>query len=147
MRLLQELRGILKASTPAPSRYGWRHSELAPHLFGVSGYSPEELSGDREFVLSALAPQLDFLDPVKEYGTSLADLPPQERKKFLDRDAEFAQKVKESVHKQWLLPFLQILTGEIPGYLSAGGGTLRVARPVRVLSSAASLSPTPPRVT
>jgi len=129
MRLLQELRGVLRGSAPAPSRYGWRHSELAPHLLGASGYLPEELATDREFVLSALAPQLDFLDPAKEYGMSLADMPPQERKKFLDRDAEFAQRVRESIHKQWLLPFLQILTGEIPGYLSAGGGALRMARP------------------
>jgi hypothetical protein len=67
-----------------------------------------------------------ILHGLGEHGVSLQDLPANLRKSFASSDADLADKAQK-VAKQWLLPFLQVITGNHPGYLNLNRGVLSIA--------------------
>ncbi len=77
------------------------------------------------------APDLSVLDFEKQFDVSLADLPAGKRKRLAERDEEVAKKIEEQVYKQWLLPFLAILSDSGEGYASWQAGKLTLTLPDR----------------
>jgi len=66
-----------------------------------------------------------ILHGLGEHGVSLQDLPANLRKSFASSDADLADKAQK-VAKQWLLSFLQVITGSHPGYLNLNRGVLSI---------------------
>ncbi|MEG5175920.1 hypothetical protein [Microcoleus sp. B3-D7] len=66
-----------------------------------------------------------ILHGLGEHGVSLQDLPANLRKSFASSDADLADKAQK-IAKQWLKPFLQVITGNHPGYLNLNGGALSI---------------------
>jgi hypothetical protein len=105
-----------------PTRYGWNHQALVKELPDLS----DDL--DLEAIAGATEPNLTpILDPFREYGTSMAELPAGVRKKFAESDEATSTKARELL-KQWLIPLLNVLTGKV-GYLSLSSGILRITIP------------------
>lgn len=118
--LLTILGKLFKAKPP--TRFGWNHQALIQELPTLS----QEL--DRTAISKAIKPDLSVLNPTAEYGEDINNLPPFVRKKFNDSDGRTAQQIANNVLKQWLIPFLDILQGEI-GYLTLAKGTLTITTP------------------
>ena len=72
------------------------------------------------------------LKPSQPYLPNMARIliiyPPSVRKKFNNSDTQTAQQIADNVLKQWLMPFLDILQGEV-GYLTLSQGTLTITMP------------------
>jgi len=66
-----------------------------------------------------------ILHGLGEHGVSLQDLPANLRKSFASSDANLADKAQK-IAKQWLKPFLQVITGNHPGYLNLNRGVLSI---------------------
>ncbi len=66
-----------------------------------------------------------ILHGLSEHGVSLQDLPSNLRKSLAASDSQLADKAQE-IAKQWLLPFLQVLMGDQPGYLNLNRGVLSI---------------------
>ncbi|NJL54780.1 hypothetical protein HC928_05970 [bacterium] len=79
---------------------------------------------DLDALQQALAPDLSCLNWTADYGVDLGDLPAGVRRKLKERDAQTATRLAEVI-KQWLLPVIRVLQGEV-GYLSLSYGTLTV---------------------
>lgn len=120
--LLTALRRLIAGEVKQPNRFGWNHHKLLAQLPALS----DDL--DVEAVASALEPDLSLIDPTAEYGVSAAELPAGVRKKFTESDDTMAEKVRATLLKQWLIPFLRVLTGK-PGYLTLSYGELTITTP------------------
>ena len=118
--LLTALGRLFKAKPPA--RFGWDHQALIQELSTLS----QEL--DRTAISKAIEPDLSVLNPTAEYGEDISNLPTSVRKKFNNSDAHTAQQISDNVLKQWLIPFLDILQGEV-GYFTLAKGTLTITTP------------------
>ena len=118
--LLTILGRLFKAKPP--TRFGWNHQALIQKFPALS----QEL--DRTAILKAIEPDLSVLNPTAEYGEDINDLPTSVRKKFNDSDTKTAQYIAENVLKQWLMPFLDILQGEV-GYFTLSQATLIITIP------------------
>jgi hypothetical protein len=118
--LLSRLKEIFEAKQP--DRYGWDGKELKAEL---SRLVPDDL--DIKAVKRLLAPDLDFLNPVAEYGESIEDLPAGTRKRFSEKDSTLSEKAEKIVLKQWLPEFIGSLRGT--GYLSLDRGKLSLSFP------------------
>ncbi|MEO1184098.1 MAG: PriCT-2 domain-containing protein, partial [Cyanobacteria bacterium J06636_27] len=120
--LLTKIKSLLTKGEKAPTRYGWNFEHLKELL-------PIPESIDLAKVAEATVPDLSVLNPVKEYGEDIDNLPAGVRKKFQKRDNETADKVKQSVLKQWILPLLEILKGDCTGYISCDFNNLTITTP------------------
>lgn len=80
--LLNHLDGTTKAG-----RYGLNHTEAVKRLGDVQAI-------DIAAIEQILQPDLSFLNTTAEYGVDLADLPPNLRKKFADRDRNGASTLR-----------------------------------------------------
>ena len=129
--LLTKIKSILSKGEKAPSRYGWSWEHLKELL-----EIPENI--DLVALEEATAPQLDVLNPTLEHGVNIADLPTGVRKKFQKRDTETAEKVKQTVLKQWILPLISVLSGDSIGYISANFNNLTITTPNNRLAEIAA---------
>ncbi len=118
--ILTTLGRLLKAKPP--TRFGWNHQALMQEFPTL----PEHLN--KTAILNAIEPDLSVLNPTAEYGEDINNLPPSVRKKFNDSDAQTAQHIADNVLKQWLMPFLDILQGEV-GYFTLSQATLTIITP------------------
>ena len=118
--LLTTLGKLFKAKPP--TRFGWNHQALIRELPAL----PKQL--DKKAILKAVEPNLSVLNPTAEYGEDINNLPTFVRKKFNNSDTETAQHIADSVLKQWLIPFLDVLQGEV-GYLTLSQATLTITVP------------------
>ncbi|NJL83893.1 MAG: hypothetical protein HC890_14880, partial [Chloroflexaceae bacterium] len=116
---LSRLRLLLTGAIKQPDRYGWHHHQLQEQLAALL---PADL--DLDVLQQALAPDLSCLNWTADYGVDLGDLPAGVRRKLKERDAQTATRLAEVI-KQWLLPVIRVLQGEV-GYLSLSYGTLTV---------------------
>jgi hypothetical protein len=129
---LSRLKEIFEAKQP--DRYGWDGKELRAEL---SPLLPDDL--DIEAVKRLLAPDLDFLNPVAEYGESIEDLPAGTRKRFSTKDSDLSETAGDRVLKQWLPELIGTLQGT--GYLSLNRGVLTLSFPddrLRAIARAAA---------
>lgn len=119
--LLSQLKEMLTGEAKAPTMHGWSHHQLVEQLKPLA-------SGviDLEAIARMVGPVDDILNPSKEYGMELADLPARLRKQLLDKDAEASQKVRDRVLQQFLMPLIEILRG--------GRGTLSLQRGALTIS-------------
>lgn len=76
---------------------------------------PSIASIDIGAIERALMPNFGFLNSTGEYGVDLADLPPQLRKQFADRDSDLAEQAEGNLVKNWLPDLLRIVAGQVPG--------------------------------
>jgi hypothetical protein len=129
--LLTKIKAILTKGEKAPTRYGWSWEHLKKLL-----EIPENI--DLAALEVATAPDLSTLNPTKEHGVDIADLPAGIRKKFQKRDAEIAEKVNKTVLKQWILPLISVLTGDSIGYISADFNNLTITTPNNRLAEIAA---------
>ncbi len=106
-----------------PTKFGWNHWALTERLKPVL---PKDL--DWSAIAPATEPDLDVLNPVSEYGEDIRDMPQEVKKLMTDPDHRTAARIEAETLKQWILPFLQVLSGE-PGYLSKSGGRLTITIP------------------
>lgn len=120
--LLTKIKSLLTKGEKAPTRYGWNYEHLK-QLLEV----PSDI--DLAFLAEITAPDLAALNPTNEHGVDIADLPVGVRKKFQKRDNETAEKVQQTVLKQWILPLLEILKGDCIGYVSADFNQLTITTP------------------
>jgi hypothetical protein len=120
--LLTALRRLIAGEVKQPNLFGWNHHKLIEQLPPL----PNDL--DEEALASVLEPDLEILDPTSEYGVPAAELPAGSRKKFTESDETTANKVRQQVLKQWLMPFLRVLKAE-KGYLTLSYGELTVTTP------------------
>ena len=107
----------------APTRFGWSHEALTERLKPVW---PEDLDWDA--LAQATEPNLDALNPTKEYGCDIQDMPKAVKKLMTDPDHQTAGRIEAETIKQWILPFLEVLSGGT-GYLSKSGGLLTITVP------------------
>ncbi|MGK7934423.1 MAG: hypothetical protein AB4206_01215, partial [Xenococcaceae cyanobacterium] len=107
----------------APTRFGWNHEGLSSRLKPVL---PDDIDWDG--IAKATEPNLDALNPTLEYGCDIQDLPKSVKKMMNDSDHNTAGRIEAETIKQWILPFLNILSGEA-GYLSKSGGVLTITVP------------------
>ncbi len=110
-------------SEKAPTRFGWSHEALTERLKPVL---PEDLDWDG--LAQATEPNLDALNPTKEYGCDIQDMPKAVKKFMTDPDHQTAGRIEAETLKQWIKPFLNILAGGT-GYLSKSGGLLTITVP------------------
>ena len=110
-------------SEKAPTRFGWSHEALTERLKPVL---PKDL--DLDALAQATEPNLDALNPTKEYGCDIQDMPKAVKKLMTDPDHQTAGRIEAETLKQWILPFLNILAGGT-GYLSKSGGMLTITVP------------------
>lgn len=122
--LLTTLHSYLSGEQKQPNKYGWKNAQIRAAL-------PPPLEGiDVNAITEALAPNLDsLLDTVPELGVSLADLPPQVRKRFCDSDTVIAKQVSRELALNWLPDFLDVLLGNVVGALRIQYGTLTITLP------------------
>ena len=118
--LLSTLNELFKAKPP--TLFGWNHQALIKEFPTVS----ENL--DKTAILKAIEPDLSLLNPTAEHGEDINNLPPSVRKRFNDSDDQTAQQIADNVLKQWLMPFLDILQGQV-GYLNLSQATLTITIP------------------
>ncbi len=107
----------------APTRFGWSHEALTQRLKPVL---PQDL--DDSAIAQATEPNLDALNPTKEYGCDIQDMPKAVKKLMTDPDHQTAGRIEAETIKQWILPLLEVLSGET-GYLSKSGGLLTITVP------------------
>ena len=88
--------------------YGLDHDAVVTLLGTLAAVEPGAIE-------RVLHPNLSFVNSTVEYGVDLADLPPQLRRKFADRDFELAEQAQQQVLKQWLPDLLRVLQGDIKG--------------------------------
>ncbi|NJN12981.1 MAG: hypothetical protein HC815_35650 [Richelia sp. RM1_1_1] len=129
--LLTICKSILTLGEKAPTRYGWSWEHLKELL-----EFPENI--DLAALEEATAPQLDVLNPTQEHGVDIADLPAGVRKNFQKRDTETADRVRQTVLKQWILPLLEILKGDSIGYITADFNNLIITTPNNRLAEIAA---------
>lgn len=103
-------------------KFGLTHAQVLKQLPEPPALKITELE-------QALRPDLSFLNTTADYGMELADLPPQLRKKFSDRDSDMAEQAGQRVIKQWFPDLLRVLTGQLQGALSLKQGLLTIALP------------------
>ena len=120
--LLTKIKSILTKGEKAPTRYGWSYHHLKELLV-----VPENI--DLAALAEATTPDLAVLNPTKEYGDDIADLPAGVRKRFQRRDSETADKLKETVLKQWVLQLIEVLQGSSNRYIRAGFNELVITTP------------------
>ncbi|AFZ22204.1 hypothetical protein [Allocoleopsis franciscana] len=120
--LLTALRQLIAGVIKQPNRFGWNHHALLRQLPEL----PADI--DLEAIASVLEPDLEILDPTAEYGLSAAELPAGWRKKFTESDEATAEKIRTTLLKQWLMPFLRVLRGE-KGYFTLSYGVLTITTP------------------
>lgn len=133
--LLTALHCYLSGEQKQPNKYGWKNAQIRAALPTLEGI-------DVNAIAEALAPNLDsLLDTVPELGVSLADLPPQVRKRFSDSDAAVADRVGRELALNWLPDFLDVLLGNVVGALRIQYGTLTITLPdLRLVEIAQSAS-------
>lgn len=119
--LLTKIKSLLTKGEKAPTRYGWSNENLH-QLLKVPDIDLVKLA-------EATIPNLDALNPTNEHGVDIADLPAGVRKRFQQFDNETANKVSQTVLKQWILPLLEILKGDCIGYLSCDFNNLIITTP------------------
>ncbi|MDJ0571421.1 MAG: hypothetical protein QNJ53_20560 [Pleurocapsa sp. MO_192.B19] len=107
----------------APTRFGWSHGALTERLKPVL---PEDLELDA--LALATEPNLDALNPTKDYGCDIQELPKEVKKLMTEPDHQTAVRVEAETLKQWIVPFLKVLSGGT-GYLSKSGGLLTITVP------------------
>ncbi|MEM9925104.1 MAG: hypothetical protein AAF915_15360 [Cyanobacteria bacterium P01_D01_bin.50] len=129
--LLTKIKSILTKGEKAPTRYGWSFEHLK-ELLKV----PDSI--DLAALEEATAPDLSTLNPTSEHGVDIADLPAGVRKKFQKRDAETADKINQTVLKQWILPLISVLSGDSIGYISADFNNLTITTPNNRLAEIAA---------
>jgi len=117
--LLCSLKDLLDGSVKQPNKFGWSHNQLIKQLPTVDV--------DLVALEEATRPDLSDLNSVGEYGEDISNLPRQLRKRFNDSDSQTAEHLKQSLLKQWILPFVTILNGTANGYISFRGKTLTIA--------------------
>lgn len=117
--LLCRLKDLLDGSVKQPNKFGWSHNQLIKQLPTVDV--------DLVALEEATRPDLSDLNTVGEYGENISNLPRQLRKRFNDSDSQTAEHLKQSLLKQWILPFVTILNGTANGYISLRGRTLTIA--------------------
>lgn len=122
--ILTALRRLITGEVKQPNRFGWNHHKLIEQLPADADIDLIDLDA----LASALKPDLEILDPTAEYGVSAAELPAGMRKKFTESDNTTADKVRTTLLKQWLMPFLRVLNGK-PGYLTLTYGQLTITTP------------------
>ena len=110
-------------SEKAPTRFGWSHGTLIERLKPAS---PDELNW--EAIALATEPNLDALNPTKKYGCDIQELPKEVKKLMTDPDHQTAGRIEAETLKQWIIPFLKVLSGGT-GYLSKSGGLLTITVP------------------
>lgn len=126
--LLEQVQGIAAALLPYLNgegplgKFGLSHQEVVQQL-------PESSGVDLAALTQVLQPDLSFLNTTAAYGTDLADLPPHLRKRFSEKDAELAEQAVQRVLKQWLPELVQVLTGQIQGFLYLDAEGLRITLP------------------
>lgn len=120
--LLTKIKSLLTKREKAPTRYGWSYHHLKELLV-----VPENI--DLAALAEATTPDLAVLNPTKEYGENIADLPAGIRKRFQKRDSETANKLKETILKQWILQLIEILQGNSNGYINADFNKLVITTP------------------
>ena len=120
LKLSSLLRG--EGITGKNKRYGLNHQEVMAALPEL----PTDL--DLTQIAALLSPDLSLLDPTREYGVNMADLPRNVRRMFAERDTSIADKVREQVPKQWLLQLVAAMKGD-GGYLSLHNGELKISLP------------------
>jgi hypothetical protein len=108
--LLTALHPYLSGEQKQP-KYGWKDAQIRETLPKVEGI-------DATAIASALAPDLDeFLNPGKEYGVDLTEMPRDIRKRLSDPDATTAERVSRDMGLNWLPDFLNVLLGNVVGSL------------------------------
>jgi len=108
--LLTALHPYLSGEQKQP-RYGWKDAQIRETLPKVEGINAAAIA-------SALAPDLDeFLNPGKEYGVDLTEMPRDIRKRLSDSDATTAERVSRDMALNWLSDFLNVLLGNVVGSL------------------------------
>lgn len=131
--LLTTIKGLFAKTYKAPSRFGWNYHQLKELL-----PAPEDI--DLATLAEITLPDLSLLNPTKEYGEDIANLPANLRKQFQKKDSQSAQSLKESVLKQWILQLIEILQGTQLGYISADFTKLSITIPdtrlIEILQSA-----------
>ncbi|MGA9381201.1 MAG: bifunctional DNA primase/polymerase [Phormidium sp.] len=116
--LLSKLKDLLDGSVKQPNKFGWSHNKLMKKL--------TKCDVDLVALLEATRPDLSELNTVGEYGEDISNLPRHLRKRFNDSDSETAEHLRQSLLKQWILPFVTILNGTANGYISLRGKTLTI---------------------
>lgn len=119
--LLTKIKSLLTKGEKAPTRYGWSNENLH-QLLKVPDVDLVKLA-------EATIPNLDALNPTNEHGVDIADLPAGVRKRLQKRDNVTADKVRQSVLKQWILQLLEILKGDCTGYISCDFNNLIITTP------------------
>ena len=119
--LLTKIKSLLTKREKAPTRYGWSNENLH-QLLKVPDIDLVKLA-------EATIPNLDALNPTNEHGVDITDLPAGVRKRFQQFDNETANKVHQTVLKQWILPLLKILKGDCTGYISCDFNNLTITTP------------------
>ncbi|MEM6399790.1 MAG: hypothetical protein AAF757_06090, partial [Cyanobacteria bacterium P01_D01_bin.116] len=129
--LLTKIKAILTKGEKAPTRYGWSYEHLKELL-----KIPQNI--DLAALEEATAPDITAINPTKEHGVDIADLPSCVRKKFQQRDGKTADTVDKTVLKQWILPLISVLSGEQVGYISADFNNLTITTPNNRLAEIAA---------
>ena len=119
--LLLELRALL-GKRKAPGRHGWTHWQIVEILKPLVPDDP-----DFDAIAQITGPIDDILNPSKEHGVELADLPRYLRKRLLARDADSAARLEQEGIQQFVIPLLSILSGG-RGTLSIQGGRLQISQ-------------------
>ncbi len=119
--LFTELGKIFQSK--APTRFGWNHAALTERLKPAL---PDAL--DWEALAQATEPNLDALNPTKDYGCDIQDMPKEVKKLMTEPDHQTAGRIEAETIKQWIISFLKVLFGDT-GYLSKSGGLLTITVP------------------
>lgn len=105
------------------NRFGLNHNDLTEKLNPfVEGLSEDDIAK----TTIATKANLDALNPTKEYDCNIWDMPKEVKKMMADPDSKIAIAIEESTIKQWIEPFLKVLTGGEKGYLCKSGKAMTV---------------------